>query len=120
MLIVQLDGDQLSGLLENAFRKVIAEIPLQPPQPEPDTLLTVEGVSKFLHLSIPTIYSKISKKELPVIKNPGSKRCYFSRVELVDYLKVGRQKTSTEIEKEAEKYLEKPEQKKLLTPKTNR
>lgn len=107
MIIVQLDSEQLSGLIQTAVRKVIAETPSQPAQPEPETVFTVEEAAKFLHLSVPTIYTKISKRELPVIKNKGSKRCYFSKSDLIDYLKQGRQKTGTEIEKEAEKYLSK-------------
>ena len=34
-----------------------------------------------------------------------SKRLYFSRTELMEYLKEGRKKSNAEIEKEAEAYL---------------
>jgi hypothetical protein len=37
-----------------------------------------------------------------------SKRCYFSKAELIEYLKGGRKKTGAEIEKEAEKYISRP------------
>lgn len=69
----------------------------------PDQLLTVEETAQFLNLSIPTVYSKVSKKELPVMKR--SKRLYFSQAELTEYLKKGRRKTNLELEKEAEAYL---------------
>jgi hypothetical protein len=36
-----------------------------------------------------------------------SKRCYFSKVELINYLKQGRKKTTAEIADEAETYLKK-------------
>lgn len=52
---------------------------------------------------MPTIYSKVSRGELPVMKR--SKRLYFSRKELVDYLKEGRRKSNAEIEAQAESYL---------------
>jgi excisionase family DNA binding protein len=107
MIIVQLDSEQLSGLIQTAVRKVIAEIPTQPAQPEPETLLTVEEAANFLHLSVPTVYTKISKGELPVIKNKGSKRCYFSKSDLFEYLKTGRRKTVQENAILAEKYLNK-------------
>lgn len=68
-----------------------------------DKLLTVEETAKFLNLSIPTIYSKVSKGELPVMKR--SKRLYFSAIELTEYLKKGRKKTNLELEKEAEDYI---------------
>jgi hypothetical protein len=51
------------------------------------------------------MYSKVSKGELPVMKR--SKRLYFSRTELLAYLKSGRKKTNTEIEAEADAYLKK-------------
>jgi excisionase family DNA binding protein len=107
MIIVQLDSEQLSDLIQKSFRKVIAEIPSQSTIQKSEELLTVEEAAKLLHVSVPTIYTKISKNELPVIKNKGSKRCYFYKSELLDYLKTGRKKTVREIGDEAEKYINK-------------
>lgn len=73
------------------------------PTREAEELLTVQEAAEFLHLSVPTIYSKVSKGELPVMKR--SKRLYFSRTELLDYLKDGRKKSNAEIEQEANAYL---------------
>lgn len=73
------------------------------PKHEPEQLLTIQQASEFLSLSVPTIYSKVSKNELPYMKR--SKRLYFSRTELLDYLKQGRKKSISEIEHEAETYL---------------
>ncbi len=70
---------------------------------EVDGLLTVQDAAAFLSLSVPTIYGLISKKQIPVMKR--SKRCYFSKVELMNYLKDGRRKTTSEIGKEADTYL---------------
>ncbi len=78
--------------------------PQQPTDP-PDQLLTIQDAAKFLSLTVPTMYSKVSKGELPVMKR--SKRLYFSRTELMDYIKVGRKKSNAEIEAEAESYLKK-------------
>ena len=74
-------------------------------QPEVDELLTVQDTAKFLSLSVPTIYSLISRGELPVMKR--SKRCYFSKIELINYLKQGRKKTLAETANVAERYLTK-------------
>lgn len=74
-------------------------------QPDKDELLTVQDTAKFLSLSVPTVYSLISKGELPVMKR--SKRCYFSKIELINYLKQGRKKTLAEIAIEADNYLNK-------------
>ena len=70
---------------------------------DPDVLLTVQDAAKFLSLSVPTIYGLISKKELPVMKR--SKRCYFSKVELINYLKQGRKKTTVDTGLEADNYI---------------
>ena len=73
-------------------------------QPQQDELLTVPDTAKFLSLSVPTIYGLISKGELPVMKR--SKRCYFSKVELINYLKQGRKKTLAETASEADQYIQ--------------
>ena len=75
----------------------------QPPTEQPEQLLTVLEAAEFLSLTVPTIYSKVSKGELPVMKR--SKRLYFSRTELLEYIKDGRKKSNAEIEQEAEAYL---------------
>jgi excisionase family DNA binding protein len=67
-----------------------------------DELLTVQDAAKFLSLSVPTVYALISKGELPVMKR--SKRCYFSKAELIAYLRQGRKRTLTETATEAEHY----------------
>jgi excisionase family DNA binding protein len=69
----------------------------------PDELLNIQQAAKLLSLAVPTIYSKVSKGELPVMKR--SKRLYFSRMELMEYLKEGRKKTNTEIDASAKDYL---------------
>lgn len=75
----------------------------QQPTEQPEQLLNVQEAAQFLNLTVPTIYSKVSKGELPVMKR--SKRLYFSSSELMEYLKEGRKKSNAEIEKEAEAYL---------------
>tara|TARA_R110000851_G_scaffold315319_1_gene477741 strand:- start:5605 stop:5958 length:354 start_codon:yes stop_codon:yes gene_type:complete len=69
----------------------------------PEQLLNVQEAAQFLNLTVPTIYSKVSKGELPVMKR--SKRLYFSSTELMAYIKDGRKKSNAEIEQEAEAYL---------------
>ena len=104
MIIVQLDSEQLIRLIQNAVRKVISETPRaeQPPTDQPEQFLTIREAAEFLSLAVPTMYSKVSKGELPVMKR--SKRLYFSRTELLDYLKDGRKKSNAEIEQEAKAY----------------
>lgn len=70
-----------------------------------EQLLTVQEAADFLNLSVPTVYSKVSKGELPVMKR--GKKLHFSNTELMQYLKDGRKKTYSEIETEAQNYLQK-------------
>jgi len=72
-------------------------------QEQSEKLLSIKEAAQFLNLSKATIYSKVSKGELPFMKR--SKRLYFSSTELLDYLKEGRNKSNIEVEKEAEAYL---------------
>lgn len=105
MIIVQLDSEQLSNLIQSSVRKVLKETPPQTVEPteQPEKLLTIQEASEFLSLTVPTMYTKVSRGELPVMKR--SKRLYFSRTELLDYLKQGRKSTNAEIEAGADKYL---------------
>jgi excisionase family DNA binding protein len=75
----------------------------QPPTDQPEQLLTIQAAAEFLSLTVPTMYSKVSKGELPVMKR--GKRLYFSRTELMEYIKEGRKKSTAEIEAEAKAYL---------------
>ena len=77
--------------------------PEQAPTEQPERLLTIQEAAEFLSLTVPTMYSKVSKGELPVMKR--SKRLYFSRTELMEYVKAGRKKSNAEIEAEAKAYL---------------
>lgn len=68
-----------------------------------ENFLTIEEAATFLKISIHTIYSKVSKKELPSMKRNG--RLYFSNLDLVNYLKSGRKLTNDEVDASAENYL---------------
>ena len=105
MIIVQLDSEQLSKLIQSSIRTVLKETQTNTDEPndQQERLLTIQEAADFLSLTVPTMYSKVSKGELPVMKR--SKRLYFSRTELLEYLKDGRKKSNTEIEQEAKAYL---------------
>lgn len=69
----------------------------------PDQLLTVHQAADFLSLAAPTIYNMVQRKELPVCKRAG--RLYFSKAELLEYVKAGRKKSNADIEAEAASYI---------------
>jgi excisionase family DNA binding protein len=72
---------------------------------EEDQLLTIHQAAELLSLAVPTLYSLVSKSEIPV--NKRGKRLYFSRQELTNWVKTGRKKTAAEINAEAQSYLHK-------------
>lgn len=100
--ITQITPHELELLIENSINKVLSSQSKES-KPETDELLTVQDAAKFLSLSVPTVYGLIHKGTIPFMKR--SKRCYFSKVELINYLKQGRRKTNDEINSEAESYL---------------
>jgi len=91
----------------SSIENLILDLKHQPtkvePTDQPEQLLTIQEAAEFLNLSVATLYSKVSRNELPFMKR--SKRLYFSRTELLEYLKDGRKKSNAEIEAEAEDYL---------------
>jgi excisionase family DNA binding protein len=93
---------QLNKRLEN-IERLLTQKNEQSQTESVEQLLTIQEASKFLNLSVATIYSKTSKDELPFMKR--SKRLYFSSIELLDYLKQGRKKSNSEIEAEAQEFL---------------
>jgi excisionase family DNA binding protein len=65
------------------------------PPPHAD-LLTIKQAAEFLSLSVPTLYTKVSRKEIPV--NKRGKRLYFSTAELSTWIKSGKKKMQEEIQ----------------------
>jgi excisionase family DNA binding protein len=87
------------------LKRLLIDKQEQKPTNQTEKFLTIQEAGVFLNLSVPTIYSKVSKNELPYMKR--SKRLYFSSSELLEYLKHGRKLSNAEIEQEAEAYLSK-------------
>jgi len=108
-MIEKLTFDQLPNavtILTNEvseLKRLLLEKRESQPNEQPETFLNIQEAAKFLNLTVPTIYSKVSKRELPFMKR--GKRLYFSSSELIEYVKEGRKKSYAEIEAEAENYL---------------
>lgn len=69
----------------------------------PEQFLSVQEASKLLNLTKATLYTKVSRNEVPHYKQGN--RLYFSTLELTDYLKQGKQCTFAEAEAKATLYL---------------
>ena len=91
----------------SSIEDVLLNIKHQPkevePSKTPEQFLTIQEAAQLLHLTVPTLYSKVSRRELPVMKR--GKRLYFSKSELIDYIKEGRKKSNFEIEQDAQNYI---------------
>ncbi|MDG1276088.1 MAG: helix-turn-helix domain-containing protein [Algoriphagus sp.] len=85
------------------LKRLLLEKQAEPSTQPNDKPLSISEAAEFLNLSVPTLYSKVSRGQLPVMKR--GKRLYFSLPELKDYLKAGRKKSNAEIEAEADQYL---------------
>lgn len=86
------------------LKRLLIEKQEQPTPDQPEQLLTIDEVATLLHLTKPTVYSKVSKNELPGVCKQG-KRLYFDRQTIIDWIKQGRKKSNAEIEQEAKAYL---------------
>jgi len=98
----------INSISEKVSEKVTANIlkaviKKQTQQDQTEQFLTIKEAAEFLNLTVPTLYSKCSRGELPFMKR--SKRLYFSSAELMEYLKAGHKKTNAELEAEADAYL---------------
>ncbi|GGG18825.1 MULTISPECIES: helix-turn-helix domain-containing protein [Pontibacter] len=71
----------------------------QRPHQEAAAILNVQEAATLLHLSVATLYTKVSCREVPFSKR--GKRLYFHRSELEEWVRQGRRKTVSEIREEA-------------------
>lgn len=96
--------DKLPEIVRQLFEKVerIEELLSENQVPEPGTsdLLTVKEAADYLKVSVQSMYSKVSRMEIPVSK-PG-KRLYFSQADLKKWVISSRRKTASELIAEAE------------------
>jgi excisionase family DNA binding protein len=93
--ITQITPIELEALIERTLMKALGKRS----EVKKDQLLTVDQAAKFLNLTKATIYSKVSRNELPYMKQ--GKRVYFSSEDLMSFLKTGRSKTDAELKNEA-------------------
>lgn len=73
---------------------------LQKIEDEETDLLNVHEAAAFLKISVPAVYTKVSRREIPVSK-PG-RRLYFSKSKLRDWISASKLKTQDELLNEAQ------------------
>ena len=94
----------INGISERVTANILEAVRKEQPGTTPERLLTIDEIAELLHLTKPTIYSKVSKKELPGVCKKG-KRLYFDRQIIIDWIKQGRKKSNNEIEPDIKTYL---------------
>lgn len=77
------------------------------PAPDPDRWLDITELSHYLpdHPAVPTIYGYIHRRIIPFHKQ--SKKLYFLKSEIDNWLRSGRRSTMEEMVRDAEKHLRK-------------
>lgn len=91
--LFEMIGKIIDQRLEKFFEKT-------KPSKESDELLTIDQASDFLKISKQTIYGHSSKSLIPCMKK--GRKLFFSKSELIEWIRQGKKKTLTEIEKEIE------------------
>ena len=85
--------------------------PQTAPLPEADQLLTIEQAGQMLNLSVATLYDRVHKQTIPVCKRPGTKRLYFSKKALTDFILQGKRPTIADISAQADNFISKVKRK---------
>jgi len=72
-------------------------------QPEADNPLNIKEVAKLTELSVPTLYGYVQRNEIPYYKTGN--RLRFFKSEIINWIKKGKQKSTKEIEADADEIL---------------
>lgn len=92
---------ELNAKMDN----IMMFLQLAKPDVKQSDLLTIQEAASFLVLSKHTLYNKVNKNELPYMKK--GKRLYFSRAELIIYIKSGKIPSIQEIQEQTNNFLSK-------------
>ena len=91
--------NELETLIFNQVRKALKESMLDSNDPVKDELLTIESAAELLSVTVPTVYGYVHQRAIPCMKRRG--RLYFSKVELLAWIRSGRRSTTDEIKANA-------------------
>ena len=102
--IETIDSEKLiTGISERVTANILEAVRNEQPE-HSDQLLTIDEASTLLHLSKATVYTKVSRNELPGVCKRG-KRLYFDRQIIIDWIKSGRKTSKAEPEQDFQTYL---------------
>ncbi|MES2277946.1 MAG: helix-turn-helix domain-containing protein [Bacteroidota bacterium] len=96
--------NELPEVVRQLFEKVerieMLMARLEPKEPNENEILNIEEAAEFLKVSVGALYTKVSRQEIPYSK-PG-KRLYFNRIDLKEWVRLGKRKTINELIKESD------------------
>lgn len=93
----------INGISERVTANILEAVRNEHPE-HSDQLLTIDEAATLLHLAKATVYTKVSKNELPGVCKQG-KRLYFDRQIIIEWIKQGRKTSNAEIEQDFKTYL---------------
>lgn len=91
--------DEIRAAVRDELTAFFASNPVIQQAETPDEIGGVELASKITGKAVPTIYDLVHRRAIPHSKQ--GKKLYFSKNELLDWIRQGKRKTQTEIEAEA-------------------
>ena len=102
--ITQITPTELEFLIEKAVSKTLAALEREP-APDPERWFDIHELAGYLpdKPAVPTIYGYVHRRTIPYHKK--SKKLYFLKSEIDDWLRSGRQLTNTEAEAAAVRIL---------------
>ncbi|MEP6645784.1 MAG: helix-turn-helix domain-containing protein [Saprospiraceae bacterium] len=86
--ITQVNIHELESIIEGAVRNALKTKEGTQATISDGDLLTVPQAAELLHLSVPTIYGLIHRREISSLKR--ARRVYFKKEDLIQYLEDGR------------------------------
>ena len=98
-ILSPLSLSELETLVLNQVRKALKESLIASSDPVKDELLTIESAAELLSVTVPTVYGYVHQRAIPCMKRRG--RLYFSKVELLAWVKSARRSTVDEIKANA-------------------
>ena len=98
-ILSPLSLEKLESLIFNQVYRAMSEFNPKSSDPVKEELLTIAHVADMLSVTVPTVYGYVHQRSIPCMKRRG--RLYFSKMEILEWVKSSRRSTADEIKAEA-------------------
>jgi excisionase family DNA binding protein len=99
VILSSINLKDLESVIYQQVKRVLIEVSASQPDNSKDEILPIDEAAKFLSIAVPTLYGYVYKHNIPYMKRRG--RLYFSKSELLEWLKSSRRMTNQEIKQAA-------------------